>query len=571
MIHEPVKADPTRTPRAAILVVDDEAVIREVFGIWLDDAGYAVAGTGSESSARAALAEAEYDVLVADARLVRAAGLDLLTWAREHAPDMPVVLVTGKPDVDSAVEALRRGAYDYLVKPVDAHDLLRVVEKAVLHARLVRERRRLAEENHRYRRRLEALVEARTEALARRNRQLLVLNEVVSGIGGIHDEAALFARIAASVQEAFGYAEVALYGTAGGGETLRLEGLASRRPRTRPPAIGAALDAAPPRLGEAAVSGRMHLVNDPAALAGEARSSGRPWLKAEAAFPIAVDGRCAAILVVAEDRAGAFDEVDVTVLHTLVGHLAVAIANARLLGRLQEALAARDRMLATVSHELKSPLSVIGIWSEMLAEGTVGHGDPDTRQAARSILTSAADLTHLVNRLLTFHGLDAEAMPMEPVAIVGLVREAVTAWGPVMERHGIELAFEASGGELWAEGSVEHLRQVLNNLLDNARKFSPAGGTTRVRAWLEGNEVRIAVSDEGIGIDAELLGRLFERFFQVDGGASRQFEGMGLGLALSREIVRRHGGRIWAESPGRGHGATLVVALPAARPVLADD
>lgn len=565
-------AEPSpRAPRAEILVVDDEAVIREVFGIWLDDAGYAVVGTGSESSARAALADAEYDVLVADARLVRAAGLDLLTWAREHAPDMPVVLVTGEPDVDSAVEALRRGAYDYLVKPVDAHDLLRVVEKAVVHARLVRERRRLADENHRYRRRLEALVEARTEALARRNRQLLVLNEVVGDIGGIHEEAALFARIAASVQEAFGYAEVALYGTAGSGEVLRLEGLAGRRPRTRTPEIGAALDVAPQRLREAASSGRMRLLDDASALADEARSSGRPWLKAEAAFPIAVDGRCTAILVIAEDHDRAFDEVDVTVLRTLVGHLAVAIANARLLGRLQEALAARDRMLATVSHELKSPLSVIGIWSEMLAEGRVGHGDADTRQAARSILTSAADLTHLVDRLLTFHGLDTEAMPMEAVAIVGLVREAVTAWRPVLERHGIALRFEPPDAELWAEGNAEYLRQVLNNLLDNARKFSPSGGTARVRVWREGVEVRIAVSDEGIGIDAEHLGRLFERFFQIDSGAARQFEGMGLGLALCREIVRRHGGRIWAESPGRGRGATLIVALPAARPELADD
>jgi len=555
---------------AAVLVVDDEAVIREVFGIWLEDAGYAVTGSGSESAARAALEDAEFDVLVTNARLARGAGLDLLTWAREHAPDMPVVLVTGRPDVESAIDALRRGAYDYLVKPVDAQDLLRVVEKAVSHARLIREGRRLTEENNRYRRHLEERVSVGTEALKRRNQQLLVLNEVVTGIGSIQDLATLYTRVAKSVQEAFGYAEVAVYSGSAAGGIIRLEALASRQPTKGAPAIGVDLRDAPTRLKNALGSSRMQVVNDAAALADAARTSGRPWLKSEAIFPVRVDDRSVALLVVAQDRVHAFEEVDVMVLRTLVGHLSVAIANARLLSRLHEALAARDRMLATVSHELKSPLAVISIWSEMLAEGKMGLGDDDTRQAARNILTSAGHLTHLVNRLLSFHGLDTDAMPLEPIAITGLVREAVASWRPVMERAGIALTFEPPEQEIWADGNVEYLRQVLNNLLDNARKFSPSGGRTRVRAWRQGPDARVSVTDEGIGVDPDQLERLFERFFQIDGDTARQFEGMGLGLSLSREIMRRHGGRIWAESGGRGKGTTLHIALPAAEPEMAD-
>lgn len=570
MISYPAVAEPSsRTAPAAVLVVDDEAVAREVFGIWLEDAGYVVTGTGSESAVRAVLAEAEFDVLLSDARLMRGVGLDLLTWAREHAPDMPIVLVTGRPDVDSAVDALRRGAYDYLVKPVDAHDLLRVVAKAVSHARLVRERRRLTEENNRYRRHLETQVAERTEALKRRNQQLLVLNEVVTRIGSLQALATFFARVAEAVHEAFGYAEVALY-SAQEAHAFRLEALASRMRAVEPAADGDEPDAVSPRLLRAVQSGQIQIANHPLALEAEALASARPWLKSEAIFPIRVDDRCGAVLAVAQDRAQAFDEVDVMVLRTLVEHLSVAIENAQLLSRLQDALAARDQMLATVSHELRSPLAVISIWSEMLAEGTVGPGDTDTRQAAHNILTSATHLTHLVNRLLTFHGLAADEMPLEPIFISGLVRDAVAAWQPVMERHGVALTFEPPDQEVWAEGNEEYLRQVLNNLLDNARKFCPNGGKTRVRAWRQGDEVRIAVADNGIGVDAEQLDRLFERFYQIDGGTARQFEGMGLGLSLSREIMRRHGGRIWAESAGKGMGTTLSIALPAVTPDLAD-
>ncbi len=106
------------------------------------------------------------------------------------------------------------------------------------------------------------------------------------------------------------------------------------------------------------------------------------------------------------------------------------------------------------------------------------------------------------------------------------------------------------------------LGQVVVNLLDNALKFSPGGGVVTVRAWPEGDEVIIAVSDQGIGIPPDKLGRIFERFYQVDGSTSRRFGGMGIGLALCKAIVEAHGGRIWAESAGEGQGSTFYVALP---------
>jgi len=108
------------------------------------------------------------------------------------------------------------------------------------------------------------------------------------------------------------------------------------------------------------------------------------------------------------------------------------------------------------------------------------------------------------------------------------------------------------------------LGQVVVNLLDNAIKFSPGGGMVTVRAWPEGDEVIIAVSDQGIGIPPDKLAMVFERFYQVDGSMTRRFGGMGIGLALCKASVEAHGGRIWAESGGEGRGSTFYVALPAA-------
>ena len=124
------------------------------------------------------------------------------------------------------------------------------------------------------------------------------------------------------------------------------------------------------------------------------------------------------------------------------------------------------------------------------------------------------------------------------------------------------MTYEVGDDIGYVEGNEDYLRQVLNNLLDNAQKFSPEGGTTRVVVERVREGVQVTVADDGVGVEPERLARLFERFYQVDGGMTRRFEGMGLGLSLSHEIVRRHGGRIWIESGGLGTGCTVCFTLP---------
>jgi histidine kinase len=182
----------------------------------------------------------------------------------------------------------------------------------------------------------------------------------------------------------------------------------------------------------------------------------------------------------------------------------------------------------------------------------------------------------MVNRLLTLQTLDTRVLEKIQLDVGHLLREIVRAWETRATQAGVKLRLEVSPDLplLWAEYDL--LSQVIVNLLDNAIKFSPNGGTVTARAYATAADqehvavgsqqpaVMVEVSDQGIGIPPEKLELLFRRFYQVDGSSTRQFGGMGIGLALCKAIVEAHGGRIWAESEGEGRGSTFYVALPAA-------
>jgi DNA-binding response OmpR family regulator/anti-sigma regulatory factor (Ser/Thr protein kinase) len=151
----------------------------------------------------------------------------------------------------------------------------------------------------------------------------------------------------------------------------------------------------------------------------------------------------------------------------------------------------------------------------------------------------------------------------EPTEVVQVILEAVDTIRPLIEGKGLEMrvALEQEFPILYIDPT--RVRQVLLNLLNNARRFTDQGSIT-VRAELEGGEVRVSVHDTGIGITPEDRGKIFEEFRQLDGSTTRQHNGVGLGLAISRQFVELHGGRMWVESEGRGRGSTFHFTLPVA-------
>lgn len=547
---------------AKVLLVDDDEIVRELYGAWLENSGYQVLTAGSADEARAVLENADVDVVVSDIRMAHETGIDLLAWVRQHDPDLPVILVTGVPALETAVEAVRRQAYDYLVKPIQENILTRSVKRAVEHRQLTREKQRLERENLQYQMHLEALVAQRTAALQQRTRQLMLLHEVAHSIARIREEQALYEQVVELTQRMFGYASVSVYTVDWNHNVLKRVAISSPRQSAHPP-YTQSLDRG--LLGKVAREGRPLVANDVSQYS-EFIPCPDVQCQAEAIFPIRQDGKVIALLHVAEDEKDVFDETDEIVLRTLSEYLSISVANARLFHQLQEALKAREEILNNVSHELRTPLTIIRGYAELLLEGVIGSIDEETREVVDIMLQQTKHLTYLVDQLVAFRKLEREGITLERVNFGEWLRHAVAPWQPVMEEAGLSLQLEIGKDLGYVWGNLDYLTQVINNLLDNARKFSETGQRVIVRAWREESTVYVSVQDEGQGVPPDQLERIFERFYQVDGGITRQFAGMGLGLALVKEIIERHNGRVWAESDGEGQGLTVTFTLPLASP-----
>jgi signal transduction histidine kinase len=259
-------------------------------------------------------------------------------------------------------------------------------------------------------------------------------------------------------------------------------------------------------------------------------------------------------------------------LEALASSAAIAIENANLVASLQEAniqlraaLHAKDEMLQNVSHELRTPLAMICGFSEALDRGELGPLTEGQQRAAQIMERQGERLRLMVDRLLTLQSFEAKSLQRTRLDLGQWLPEAIHIWDVRAAQAGLTLHVQAPPTcTVMADPSF--LEHVVDNLLDNAIKFTPQGGQAHVRAWAEGDEAVTAVSDSGVGIPPDKLQQVFERFYQVDSGSARRFGGMGIGLALCRAIVEAHGGRIWAESSGDGQGTTFYVALPLAKP-----
>ncbi len=233
------------------------------------------------------------------------------------------------------------------------------------------------------------------------------------------------------------------------------------------------------------------------------------------------------------------------------------------LTRLKQLERTRQEFVANVSHELRTPLSHIRGYVETLLDGA----KDDPRVAARfleTIARNAERLRLLIEDLLTISELESGrvALQMQPVALRPLVQKVIEEFHTRAALRRVSL-FNAVP-ELCVRADTARLEQVLSNLVDNAIKYGRIEGRVTVSARaLESGEIEVAVADDGPGLPAEALERVFERFYRVDKARSREQGGTGLGLSIVKHIVQSHGGRVWAHSePGRG--ATFYFTLPAA-------
>jgi len=229
----------------------------------------------------------------------------------------------------------------------------------------------------------------------------------------------------------------------------------------------------------------------------------------------------------------------------------------------ESASALKDQFLMTVSHELRTPLTAISGWARMLVKGTVD--DRVREKAVHTIERAAHAQTRLIDDLLDVSRAMTGALRLDvrAVDLDDVVRHAVDTVRPAAEAKEIRLETFIEPGAHHVTGDAGRLQQIVWNLLSNAVKFTPAGGRVAVTVARVESTLEIRVADTGIGVSPEFLPYAFERFRQEDPASTRRFGGMGIGLAIARNLVELHGGSITAHSEGEGRGATFTVTLPA--------
>ena len=568
--------------RRRVLIIDDEALIRRAMADYLADCGYETV-TASDGAEGLAKAQSEkFDIVLVDLRMPRMDGLEVISTLKSAQPELPIVVVSGTGVLTDAIEAMRQGAWDYLTKPIQDIEEIRVtVERVIERAQLLAERDRYQRELEDLNRSLEVEVARQTRDLRMQNRELAALNSVSYAISDPLDLDTMLGRATAAAVDA---AQV-------GGGIVRL-----LNPTTNQLVVAAALgfSASYLSLAQAIPLGR--------GIIGQVAQSGRPYAGSDFAddawlsvlqnegfrsvicVPLRAGDSASekhpivGILEVTTRAEREFGTHDVDLLATIGNQLGVAVARARYAAdlrmtniqleqanvELRQLDELREQFIQNVAHELRTPLALVRGYVEMLAQGDL---DPEEQRVALEVTSRRVEtLVELVEAITTLQDLGARPMHVETVSPAELIK---TACQMTMQRAmsaGIDLRCGCADDVRSVPGDFTRLSQALHQLLDNACKFSPEGTMVTVSARLDSDEgvMCISVADQGIGIPVEEHERIFERFYQVDGGLTRRYGGTGLGLALAKEVVEAHRGRITVESEA-GEGSTFTMRLPLKR------
>jgi PAS domain S-box-containing protein len=512
-ISGPVVPDGDKTP-IRVLVLDDcpddaALCLRE-----LEKAGFEVSAdiVATLVDLAACVESGVYDLLLADYRLPLGTGMDALPILKGEANDIPLILVTGELGEEEAVECVKQGATDFVLKRRLSR-LVPVVRRALAERRMREAERRGREAVAR----LAAIVEASPDAI------------VGCGVDG------MVTSWNAGAERMYGYtSEEAL------GCPMSLIIPPDRR-HERPVLLGK------PERRQSVRYGETIRLN---------RDGGRiPVLVAVSPVKNAA-GEILGVSEIAQDISDLKRMED-----QLRGRNRQLEEQNRLV---READRAKSKFLANMSHELRSPLNSIIGFAELLHDGKLGAVSDPHKEYLGDILQSSQQLLRLVNDVLDLARVETgkiEFLP-EPVVLEKLFQEVARALQAVALKKHIRIEMDVAPGIGRVVADAARLKQILYNYLSNALKFTPEGGRVAVRARPEPpDHFRLEVEDTGIGIAAEDVGRLFVEFRQLENGAAKRYEGSGLGLALTKRIVEAQGGQVGVRS-APGQGSTFHAVLP---------
>jgi PAS domain S-box-containing protein len=480
--------------QTCVLVVEDDPGVALLERRQLERAGYRVEIAGTVEQALESVRSGHINLTVLDLRLPGGvSGLDLYERIKAGGWNIPAILVTGFPDEDVAIRALRAGIRDFVPKSAEYLDYLpSAVDRVVAQARI--ERKLLDSEL-----RLASIIGTTMDAIVMCDEQLTIV---------------LFNR---SAEEMF---------ACGAGD-----------------ALGQRLDRFMPDL---------KLIEDTDR--GPRQHGDRVRRRVE------LDG-------VRSDAGRVPIEVSVSEVTVHDKRLFTVIARdiserQRIEAEMREASRRKDEFLGMLAHELRNPLAAIMNAGEVLDRSLE---DPRALKLTTVVKRQTRALARMVDDLLDVSRvtLGKIRLSKEPLVLGQVVARAADLARDNISNSGQRFDVRIDPDLVWLEADATRLEQVLSNLLNNAAKFTPAGGRITLSAGREGNEAVIRVQDTGVGMEKGFLPKVFELFVQADASLDRSQSGLGIGLALVRQVVTLHGGEVTAFSQGPGTGSEFVVRLPA--------
>jgi signal transduction histidine kinase/DNA-binding response OmpR family regulator len=561
-----------------ILVVDDLPEKLLVFRTVLEDLGQELVFVRSGREALREVLQREFAVILLDVNMPDIDGFETATLIRQYkrSVDTPIIFITSYADEMQTERGYALGAVDYILSPVVPHILRSKVRVFVRLFALQRQLRRqadaraavaaaeaaraaaedsdrrsafLASASHVLNSSLQAKVSRRD--LARLLVPTLATTAVVVDSDDVDSQPGVVMAIDGEVRE---LAWSALDGS------VRVALRRAINDRTR-------VD-----LDHMLLAALEEAVHGPTAAPPQKRST-RRWQRA-AALPLMNGDRLLGALFVASD--GSDHLVDWRVLDDLAARAAAALENATLYGslqseiverraaetELQEAGRRKDEFLAMLSHELRNPLAPIRTALEVIRR--VAPPDPKLNRASDIMVRQVQQMTRLIDELLDVARISQGKIVLtrEKVDLNAVIAHSVETAQPLIDARGQTLQAVPLAEPVWLQGDFARLAQILSNLLNNASKYSERGTTVSLHASLDGSGAVIRVRDQGIGIDPQLLPRIFDLFTQGVRGLDRAQGGLGVGLTLARRLAEMHGGRLEAASEGAGKGSEFTLHLP---------
>jgi len=560
-----------------ILIVDDLPDKLLVFATVLEELGQNLVFVKSGREALREVLHREFAVILLDVNMPEIDGFETAALLRKYkrSADTPIIFITSFADEIQTERGYAMGAVDYIQSPVVPHILRSKVRVFVRLYAMQRQVRRQADAHAAVlaadaARRVAEANDRRSALLANASRVLSRSLDVKVGVNALASlvvpELASFAIVMPGGEAGQVGGSVVVAGRSGAADrpvaaldTTILATLASASQSRR------RVDMTAEQLAQ------LGALDEPGASTDEPLDA--DWC-AVAAVPLLSGDRLHGVLLVAANRRS--QHADWGILGDLAARAATALENARLYeslqleiverraaeAELQEASRRKDEFLAMLSHELRNPLAPIRTALEVIRR--IAPPDPKFAWASDIMVRQLRQLTRLVEELLDVARISQGKIVLkrEKVDLNAVIAHSVETAKPSLDARNQTLRVQSFADPLWLHGDFARLAQIVSNLLHNASKYSEDGSAIELDTRVESNGALIRVRDHGIGIDPQLLPRIFDLFTQGARGLDRAQGGLGVGLTLARRLAQMHGGSVDAFSAGVDKGSEFVIRLP---------